>query len=104
MDPYSLGGLIALFERAVGLYGSMIAVNPYHQPGVEAGKKAADERIKRIEELKLAVRRMGPCSIDELAKLINCDELELWYLARRLVATGRLRSHGFGEAERFSVP
>jgi glucose-6-phosphate isomerase len=33
--------LIALFERAVGIYASLINVNAYHQPGVEAGKKAA---------------------------------------------------------------
>jgi glucose-6-phosphate isomerase len=37
----SVGTLIALFERAVGLYASLINVNAYHQPGVEAGKKAA---------------------------------------------------------------
>ena len=37
----SLGMLIALFERAVGLYASLVDINAYHQPGVEAGKKAA---------------------------------------------------------------
>jgi glucose-6-phosphate isomerase len=42
-DERSLGALIALFERAVGLYGELINVNAYHQPGVEAGKKAAAE-------------------------------------------------------------
>ena len=36
-----MGGLIALFERAVGLYASLVGINAYHQPGVEAGKKAA---------------------------------------------------------------
>jgi glucose-6-phosphate isomerase len=39
--PSSVGALIALFERAVGLYAELIDVNAYHQPGVEAGKKAA---------------------------------------------------------------
>jgi glucose-6-phosphate isomerase len=33
--------LISLFERTVGLYASLININAYHQPGVEAGKKAA---------------------------------------------------------------
>jgi len=33
--------LIALFERAVGFYASLVNINAYHQPGVEAGKKAA---------------------------------------------------------------
>jgi glucose-6-phosphate isomerase len=40
-----VGVLIALFERTVGLYASLINVNAYHQPGVEAGKKAAEEII-----------------------------------------------------------
>jgi len=41
ISPTSVGVLIALYERAVGLYASLINVNAYHQPGVEAGKKAA---------------------------------------------------------------
>jgi len=36
-----VGLLLALFERAVGFYASFIKINAYHQPGVEAGKKAA---------------------------------------------------------------
>ena len=41
VTPSSVGGLIALFERTVGLYASLVGINAYHQPGVEAGKKAA---------------------------------------------------------------
>ena len=41
IDPRSIGALIALYERAVGFYASLININAYHQPGVEAGKKAA---------------------------------------------------------------
>jgi len=41
VSPFSVGLLIALFERAVGLYASLVNINAYHQPGVEAGKKAA---------------------------------------------------------------
>jgi glucose-6-phosphate isomerase len=41
VSAFSVGVLIALFERAVGLYASLIHINAYHQPGVEAGKKAA---------------------------------------------------------------
>lgn len=41
VSPFSVGMLIALFERSVGLYASLINVNAYHQPGVESGKKAA---------------------------------------------------------------
>jgi glucose-6-phosphate isomerase len=41
VTPAAIGVLIALYERAVGFYGSLVNVNAYHQPGVEAGKKAA---------------------------------------------------------------
>lgn len=41
VTPYTLGMLIALFERAVSFYASLVNINAYHQPGVEAGKAAA---------------------------------------------------------------
>jgi len=43
---FYIGLLMALFERAVGYYSSLINVNAYHQPGVEAGKKAASGIIR----------------------------------------------------------
>ena len=52
IDAHSVGMLIALFERAVGLYANLLSINAYHQPGVEAGKKAASETLKiRAREL-----------------------------------------------------
>jgi glucose-6-phosphate isomerase len=41
LDAASIGTLIALYERAVGFYAALVGINAYHQPGVEAGKKAA---------------------------------------------------------------
>jgi glucose-6-phosphate isomerase len=41
VSPRTLGMLIALYERTVGFYATLVDVNAYHQPGVEAGKKAA---------------------------------------------------------------
>lgn len=41
VNARSVGQLIALFERAVGYYAHYVNINAYHQPGVEAGKKAA---------------------------------------------------------------
>jgi glucose-6-phosphate isomerase len=46
LSAFSVGVLIALFERAVGFYASLIEINPYHQPGVEAGKRAAANIIE----------------------------------------------------------
>lgn len=42
VDAMSVGALIALFERAVGFYASLVGINAYHQPGVEGGKRAAN--------------------------------------------------------------
>ncbi|THU47273.1 hypothetical protein C4D60_Mb09t13760 [Musa balbisiana] len=43
VTPRSVGALVALYERAVGIYACLININAYHQPGVEAGKKAAGD-------------------------------------------------------------
>ncbi len=32
-----------MFERAVGFYATLVNINAYDQPGVQAGKEAADE-------------------------------------------------------------
>jgi glucose-6-phosphate isomerase len=45
LSPSTIGIVIALFERAVGLYASLINVNAYHQPGVESGKKATGDMV-----------------------------------------------------------
>ncbi len=56
VDGRSVGALIALYERAVGLYAELVDINAYHQPGVEAGKKAAasllDLQSKVVAHLK----------------------------------------------------
>jgi glucose-6-phosphate isomerase len=42
LTPFSLGLLIALYERAVAYYAELIGVNAFHQPGVEAYKRASN--------------------------------------------------------------
>jgi glucose-6-phosphate isomerase len=69
VTPHRVGVLIALYERAVGLYASLININAYHQPGVEAGKKAASEVIA-LEHKVLAVLAKEPrtsYTADEIA-------------------------------------
>jgi glucose-6-phosphate isomerase len=39
LDAYNLGQLIFFFEKACGISGYLINVNPFDQPGVEAYKK-----------------------------------------------------------------
>jgi glucose-6-phosphate isomerase len=66
VTAHSMGLLVALFERAVGFYAEFIAVNAYDQPGVEAGKKAADRLLQLRRELEefLAKGRQEPKSED----------------------------------------
>ena len=50
LDAFHLGSLIALYERAVSYYASLININAYHQPGVEAGKKAATDFLEILSK------------------------------------------------------
>ncbi len=52
VNAFNVGALIALYERAVGFYGSLININAYHQPGVEAGKKAATRLLKLQSQVR----------------------------------------------------
>ncbi len=92
VDPRSVGALVALYERAVGLYASLININAYHQPGVEAGKKAAESVLDLQKKLLNAVKASGgSLSLAELADQIGSpDRIETLYLiARHLDANQR---------------
>ena len=39
LTPYYFGQLVYFFEKACGVSGYMLGVNPFDQPGVEAYKK-----------------------------------------------------------------
>jgi len=76
ITPRTLGALIALYERVVGLYASLIGINAYHQPGVEAGKKAAGAVIKLQRLLATALRASPgtPFDAETLAGIIGQPE------------------------------
>ncbi len=91
----SLGALIALFERTVGLYASLIHINAYHQPGVEAGKKAAG-RILALQTRLMALLReldVEAHTAAELAERLGApgEAATLYRLLERLAANGRVR-------------
>jgi len=79
LDARTLGAFIALYERAVGFYATLVNINAYHQPGVEAGKKAAaavlDLQAKAVAQLN---SRPGEAlAPDEIAQAIGRpDEAE----------------------------
>jgi len=79
VSPFSVGVLIALFERVVGLYASLIGVNAYHQPGVEAGKKAAGQIInlqKRIINHLNANKNQAFTAVQIAEEIQALDEIE----------------------------
>jgi glucose-6-phosphate isomerase len=87
-----VGALIALYERAVGLYASLININAYHQPGVEAGKKAAVGILQLQEEVIKKVQQVtGPISLTDLATEMGVsDRIEIVYqILRHLDANQR---------------
>ncbi len=97
LDARSLGALIALYERAVGFYATFIDVNAYHQPGVEAGKKAAEEiLVLQVRLLQVLAKADSPLGIQELADTLGeaGNEQEVYCLLRRLAANGRVRLTG----------
>jgi glucose-6-phosphate isomerase len=95
VDAYTVGGLIALFERAVCMYGSLVGINAYHQPGVEAGKKAASDILELSRALREVLKR-GPASVKALAKQLGAREMDVFYLLERLALTGRIARRGEG--------
>ena len=92
VNETTVGALIALYERAVGLYASLVTINAYHQPGVEAGKKAAASILKVQENILQALQEAKqPLSLSELAtKAKATEEMETIYqIVRHLNANQR---------------
>jgi glucose-6-phosphate isomerase len=86
VNAFNLGVLIALYERAVGFYGSLINVNTCGQPGVEAGKKAASKLLplqKQVSE-KLAADRGQTAG--EIARSIDADPEAVFHVRRHLAS------------------
>lgn len=78
VSPFSVGMLIALFERAVGISASLININAYHQPGVEAGKRTVANIIQlQLKILASLCKQQQGLMVVEIAKGIRAnDEIE----------------------------
>lgn len=91
VNPRMVGALIALYDRAVGLYGFLVNINAYHQPGVEAGKKAAaailDLQKRAMQVLK---EEKAPISLSDLAQKVGAsDQVEALYKLLRHLASNK---------------
>jgi glucose-6-phosphate isomerase len=93
VNEYYVGMLIALFERAVGLYAHVIGINAYHQPGVEAGKKAAAQVLKIQGEAEAFLKQAKQAvTVEDVASGIGQpDAVEtIFKVLRHLAANGRI--------------
>jgi len=72
VNAKTIGALIALYERTVGFYASLVNINAYHQPGVEAGKKAAasvlDLQRQVVDVLKASGSSMSLAALAEKSR------------------------------------
>lgn len=85
VTPEAVGALIALYERAVGFYGSLVNINAYHQPGVEAGKKAASAVLALQKSVHAALGREG-ATAGELAQRLGADPEDVYHVLVHLAA------------------
>ena len=93
VTPRMVGALIALYERAVGLYAFLVNINAYHQPGVEAGKKAAADVLDLQNQVKdLLSSAEAPLSLAEIADKIGASGKaeNIYKIVRHLDANGRM--------------
>lgn len=94
VNARALGALIALFERSVGLYGSLVNVNAYHQPGVEAGKKAA-EAVLAIQKQVVGALTAELRTAEQIAQAAGLEDVETaFHCLRHLASNGRVKCAG----------
>ena len=96
LGPRELGALVALFERTVGLYGELVNVNAYHQPGVEAGKKAA-AAVLGLQKQVATLLDVTPRTVAEIAQAVGAPEQVervFWILRHMAVNQPHLRVEG----------
>ena len=94
LNAETLGALIALYERAVSIYAQLVNINAYHQPGVEAGKKAAGAVIS-LEKQILSLNLSEPKLAEEVAKQLGTEEIETVYKTLEYLSqNSRLKMEG----------
>ncbi len=87
VGPKQLGALIALFERAVSFYASLVNINAYHQPGVEAGKKAAADFLETLNAVRSRLVADAKTAGD-IAYEIDADPEEVYHCLNHLASNG----------------
>src|SRR5438034_128072 len=79
-SAFNIGALIALYERAVGFYGSLVNINAYDQPGVEAGKKAATRLLELQKQVRAKLTDGSGKTAEEIARSIDADPEDVFHV------------------------
>jgi glucose-6-phosphate isomerase len=106
VNAFNVGALIALYERAVGFYGALVNINAYHQPGVEAGKKAATRILQLQPQVASQLAAGSGKSAAEIAAAIKADPEDVFHVLRHLAANDAAIKATPGEnpgTEKFSL-
>jgi glucose-6-phosphate isomerase len=97
LNAFSLGMLVGLFERAVSFYASLVNVNAYHQPGVEAGKKAATVFLNNLTAVRAALPSDDSgLTAEAIASSIAIDPEDAFHILNHLTANGSARQTHLG--------
>ena len=80
LNAFQLGALIGLYERTVGFYASLVNINAYHQPGVEAGKKAASRLLQLQEQILKELKKGHSFTSESLASTLKENPEEIYHL------------------------
>jgi len=86
VNAFNVGALIALYERAVGFYGSLVNINAYHQPGGEAGKKAATKLLQLQNQVCEKLSAGAGKTAEEIARSIDADPEDVFHVLRHLAS------------------
>src|SRR6202011_4832786 len=85
-NAFNIGALIALYERAVGFYASLVNINAYHQPGVEAGKKAATRLLQLQDDVRKKLSPGSGKTSEEIARAIDADPEDVFHVLQHLAS------------------
>src|SRR6266702_938082 len=86
VNAFNIGALIAIYERAVGFYASLVNINAYDQPGVEAGKKAATRLLQLQKQVREKLAFGDRKTTEEIAHSIDADPEDVFHVLRHLAS------------------
>src|SRR5437762_9705937 len=86
VNAFNIGALIAMYERAVGFYASLVNINAYDQPGVEAGKKAATKLLQLQKQAREKLTAGAGKTAEEIARSIDANPEDVFHVLRHLAS------------------